>query len=249
MIYFASDFHLGAPNHKESRIREDKIIRWLNAIEHDADTIFLLGDLFDFWHEYKTVVPKGFTRFFGKLAELSDKGIHIEVFTGNHDLWMSGYFEQELNISVLKEPEERTLLGKRFFIGHGDGLGPGDKTYKSLRSIFHHPFFQTLFCWLHPDIGISIANAWSKKSRSKHTEPEVFHGKDKEWLYIFSKEYLETKNSDIDFFIFGHRHLPLDLQIEETKSRYFNLGEWISQFQYAKFDGNTLELLKFEETI
>ncbi|MBX2844688.1 MAG: UDP-2,3-diacylglucosamine diphosphatase [Saprospiraceae bacterium] len=242
-IYFASDFHLGAPNYEASREREAKIVRWLSSIQHDASEIYLMGDIFDFWFEYATVVPKGFTRFLGKLAELSDAGIKIHVFTGNHDLWMSGYFEKELGIPVNKEPEERMLLGKTFYLGHGDGLGPGDRFYKFLRRVFHHPLFQGLFHFAHPDIGMRIAHAWSRKSRADGHE-EQFLGEDNEWLAIYAKECLEKKH--YDFFIFGHRHLPLDIQLNENGSRYINLGEWINHFTFAVFDGENLQLKTFE---
>ena len=243
-IYFASDFHFGAPTKAASDQREKRVIHWLESIQDNAEAIYLLGDIFDFWHEYKTVVPKGNIRFLGKLAELSDSGIDIEVFTGNHDLWMSGYFEDELGISVYKEPEERVLKGRSFYIGHGDGLGPADKTYKNLRKLFHHPVSQFLFRWIHPDIGMKLAQFWSANSRSSHSEPEEFLGEESEWLVQYCKTVLETKS--IDYFIFGHRHLPLDIRLNDQGSRYINLGEWISQNHYAVFDGNELQLLQFE---
>jgi len=243
-IYFASDFHLGAPNQKESREREHRIIRWLTSIQNDASTIYLLGDLFDFWHEYKTVVPKGSIRFLAKLAELKQMGIDIHIYTGNHDLWMYGYFQEELGIPVHHKETFIELHGKQFLIGHGDGLGPGDKTYKSLKSIFKNSFFQFIFQWVHPDIGIWIANKWSEKSRKSHTEEERFLGEDQEYLVVYCKEILEKKH--VDYFIFGHRHLPIDFPFEEKKSRYINLGEWISQNNYALFDGETVQLLEFK---
>ncbi len=243
-IYFASDFHLGAPNHKESRKREDAIIRWLDMVSKDASAIYLMGDLFDFWHEYQTVIPKGFVRFLGKLAELSDRGIDIQVFTGNHDMWMYGYFEDELNIPVHRGLVERAFNGKRFLLGHGDGLGPGDQTYKKLKKIFQHPFFQWLFRWLHPDVGMWIANKWSEKSREGHQEPEKFHGEENEFLIQYCKEVLQQNH--YDYFIFGHRHLPINFQFDEQNSTYINLGEWISQQTYAEFDGEHLYLRTFD---
>lgn len=243
-IYFASDFHLGSPNYETSRKREVKIVRWLDSIAPTASHIFLMGDIFDFWYEYGTVVPKGYVRFLGKLAELSDSGIKISVFTGNHDLWMKGYFEKELNISVHKDPEERVFNDKVFYLGHGDGLGPGDRFYKFLRKVFHNKVFQAIFHFAHPDIGMRIAYAWSNKSRS-NGEEEQFLGEDKEWLAVYSKEQLKKKH--YDFFIFGHRHLPLDIKLNEKGSRYINLGEWIGHFTYAVFDGETVVLKTFEE--
>lgn len=244
MIYFASDFHLGAPNHVTSREREDRIIRWLDHIKADAEAIYLLGDLFDFWHEYKTVVPKGSIRFLGKLAELADAGIDIQVFVGNHDLWMSGYFEEELNIPVHHNPQERIFYGKKFLIGHGDGLGPGDNTYKKLKKIFRHPIARSAFRWIHPDIGMQLAFAWSNKSRASHQNIEVFHGEEKEYLLQYCKEVLTT--TFYDYFVFGHRHLPIDFNLSE-QSRYINLGEWISQNTYATFDGQDLKLIPYED--
>lgn len=243
-VYFASDFHFGLPDEESSREREQRVIRWLDSIKDSADTIFLLGDLFDFWHEYKSVVPKGNVRFLGKLAELSDAGIQIELFTGNHDLWVNDYFQKELNIQVHKNPKEYIINGKSFFIGHGDGLGPSDGFYKFLRKVFHHPIAQTLFRWIHPDIGMRIANYWSRNSRNAHKEPEEFLGEEKEWLIVYCKEKLKEKH--YDYFVFGHRHLPIDIELNEAGSRYINLGEWISQNHYAVFNGEELALHKFE---
>ena len=245
MIYFASDFHLGMPNAEISKEREAKIIRWLSTIQNDAQTIYLLGDLFDFWHEYKTVVPKGYVRFLGKLAELADQGIDVQVFTGNHDLWMTDYFQTELGVSVYKEPEVRIHNKTTFYIGHGDGLGPGEENYKIIRKLFHHPLSQFLFRWIHPDIGMKLASYWSKESRKKHSDPEVFQGEENEWLVQFCKEKL--KETNFDYFVFGHRHLPLDITLNESGSRYINLGEWFTQCNYAAFNGKELQLHQFEE--
>jgi len=242
-IYFASDFHFGAPDKDTSRERETRVIRWLDSIKEDAERIFLLGDLFDFWHEYKTVVPKGNIRFLGKLAELTDAGIPIEVFTGNHDLWMYGYFEEELGIPVHHEPQQRVYHDKSFLIGHGDGLGPGDKTFKHVRKIFHNKFFQFIFRIVHPDIGIWIANEWSKRSRGSHTEQEEFLGEEKEYLIAYCKTVLKTER--IDYFVFGHRHLPIEFEFADYASTYFNLGEWFSQNNYGVYDGQKMELREF----
>lgn len=242
-VYFASDFHLGAPNYEKSRTREVKIIRWLDSIKADAHAIFLVGDLFDFWFEYKTTVPKGYTRFLGKLAELSDLGIELHIFTGNHDLWMFGYFEKELNAKVYYDPISIQIAQKKLFIGHGDGLGPGDEGYKRLKKIFTNRVSQWMFGWLHPDIGIGLANFWSSKSRAQanHVE-QKFLGKD-EWLWQFAKDTEEDIHHD--FYVFGHRHLPLDLEVTD-RSRYINLGEWLNHFTYAVFEKNELKLKTFE---
>ncbi len=244
-VFFASDFHLGAPDQQSSKSREDKIIQWLSFIEKDAAAIFLVGDLFDFWFEYDKVVPKGFVRFMGKIAALRDKGIPIFFFTGNHDLWMKDYFTEELAIPVFHHPIEMKVEGKSFLVGHGDGLGPGDQTYKLLKRVFTNPFSKWLFKWIHPDIGIRIAHKWSSNSRLSNMEKNEneFKGND-EWLWEYCKQM--EKSHHFDFYIFGHRHLPLDLPVA-SQSRYINLGEWVSQFTYGVFDGEKLELLKFEQ--
>jgi len=239
-IYFLSDFHLGAPNAAESLLREKKIIRFLDEIKLQAAAIFIVGDLFDFWYEYKKVVPKGYVRILGKIAELTDAGIAVHFFVGNHDMWMKDYFQKELNTAVYFEPQEFAFLGKTFLIGHGDGLGPGDKGYKFIKKIFRNRFSQLIFGALPPSVGIGMADYFSRKSRGKTGKTdEVFLGEEKEWLVIYSKEILKQKQ--VDYFIFGHRHLPLDISLTE-KSRYINLGDWIKYFSYAVFDGNHLSL-------
>jgi UDP-2,3-diacylglucosamine hydrolase len=244
-IYFLSDFHLGAPNHAESLIREKRIVKFLNEIKDDAAEIFILGDLFDFWFEYKKVVPKGFVRILGKLAELTDAGIAIHFFVGNHDMWMNDYFEKELNISVYHHPEEFTFNEKRFFIGHGDGLGPGDKKYKFIKKVFRNKFSKWLFSIMHPGFGIGLANYFSRKSRiATGINDEVFLGEDKEWLISYSKEKL--KAGHFDYFVFGHRHLPIDFKMNGATT-YINLGDWIKYNSYAVFNGNTLELKYYKD--
>ncbi len=243
-IYFISDFHLGAPDHASSLEREKRVVKFLDEIKNDAAVIFILGDLFDFWYEYKKVVPKGFVRILGKLAELTDSGIVIKFFVGNHDMWMNGYFEKELNIAVFHDPQEFEFNGKRFLIGHGDGLGPGDHKYKFMKKIFRNRFSQSLFGMLHPSTGIGMADYFSRKSRAATgKEDEIFLGEEKEWLIIFCREMLEKKN--FDFFIFGHRHLPIDFDLN-GKSRYINLGDWIKYNSFAVFDGNTVHLKYYE---
>ena len=244
-IYFASDNHLGAPTMEASRPREIKFVAWLDEIKHDAHEIFLLGDLFDFWFEYKTVIPKGFTRVLGKLAEIADSGIPIHYFVGNHDLWMKGYFEEELGIPVYHKPKEFIFNDKKFFIGHGDGLGPGDKGYKRMKRVFTSPFFNWLFRWGHPDIGMRIAQYFSVKNKLISGEDDAkFLGEDKEWLVLYSKRKLEEAHRD--YFVFGHRHLPLNIQLKDN-SRYINLGDWIKYFTYGVFDGVSLELKEYKK--
>lgn len=242
-IYFASDNHLGAPTSALSLPRERKFVAWLDEIKQDAAAIFLLGDLFDFWFEYSTVVPKGFTRTLGKLAEISDSGIPIYYFVGNHDLWMHGYFEEELNIPVYHHPKEFVFNDKTFFIGHGDGLGPYDKGYKRMKKVFTNPFFKWLFRWLHPDLGVKIAQYMSVKNKLISGQDDAkFLGEENEWLVQYSKQKLKDKHRD--FFVFGHRHLPLEIKLNQN-STYFNLGDWITYYTYGKFDGETFELKTF----
>ena len=236
---------MGAPNYEGSLIREKKVVAFLDSIKATAQEIFIVGDIFDFWYEYKNVVPKGYVRLLGKLAELTDSGIQIHFFLGNHDMWMSGYFERELNIPVYSEPKVFERFGKKLYVGHGDGLGPGDEGYKFLKKIFRNPVCQWLFGFAHPSIGIGVANYFSRKSRAKTgNSDEIFLGEDKEWLIIYCKEVLQKEH--FDYFIFGHRHLPLTIQLNE-KSKYINLGDWIRNFTYAEFDGNTIELKKWED--
>ncbi|MGK7391985.1 MAG: UDP-2,3-diacylglucosamine diphosphatase [Candidatus Cyclobacteriaceae bacterium M2_1C_046] len=243
-VYFASDFHLGAPDKDSSRKREKKIIEWLESIRKDAHSIFLLGDLFDFWFEYKHAIPKGFIRFQGKLAELVDEGINIIIFTGNHDMWMFDYFPKEFSIPVYKEPHQITINNKNLLIGHGDGLGPGDLNYKLLKRIFRSRVSQWLFARIHPNTGIGIANFWSGRSRISNLKKneEQFLG-EKEFLWQFCKKIEKAEHHD--YYIFGHRHLVLELEVG-TNSRYINLGEWVTGSNYAIFDGNQLKLHTFE---
>jgi UDP-2,3-diacylglucosamine hydrolase len=243
-VYFASDFHLGTPDASSSKKREDKIVSWLDEIEKDAAAVFFVGDIFDFWFEYKKVIPKGFLRFFSKITMMRKKGIPLFFFTGNHDLWMQDYFTEELNIPVFHHPQEMIINQKKFLIGHGDGLGPGDQKYKLLKKVFTSKACQWLFKWIHPDIGIAIAQAWSKNSRitNELKKEDEFKGEENEWLYQYSKA-IENK-IHFDYYVFGHRHLPLNLPINGS-SIYFNLGEWVNQCYYGVFDGNTFQLKQY----
>ncbi len=241
-IYFVSDQHFGAPTSDKSKPREQKFVAWLDEIKNDAEVIFLLGDLFDFWFEYKKAVPKGFVRVLGKLAEIRDSGIQIHFFVGNHDLWMNDYFEKELNIPTYHQPKEFTFNSKSFLIGHGDGLGPGDKGFKRMKKVFTNPFSKWLFRWLHPDIGIKLAQYLSVKNKLISGEEDVkYLGDDNEWLVQYCKQKLKEKH--YDYFVFGHRHLPLEIELS-NKSTYINTGDWITYFTYAVFDGEKLALKK-----
>lgn len=271
-IFFASDFHLGTPTykrtHQQNREREDKVIRWLESIRNEAQTIFLVGDIFDFWFEYKTAIPKGFARFQGKIAQLTDEGIEIIFFTGNHDMWMFDYFKEELGVKIFTNPQDLQVnfqqnpkenpkenqqnntintISTNILIGHGDGLGAGDYTYKFLKKIFANKFFQFIFKLAHPDVGITIASLWSRKSRSQGgKKDDKFLGED-EWLWQYCKDIEAKKHYDL--YIFGHRHLPLDLPVLKT-SRYINLGEWLGYDTFGVFDGQEFSLKTFEkETI
>jgi UDP-2,3-diacylglucosamine hydrolase len=245
-IYFASDFHLGVPAGAQSNEREKRVIDWLTSIENTAQEIYLVGDIFDFWFEYKHAIPKGFVRFQGKIAALVDKGINIYFFTGNHDMWMFDYFERELGVTIIRQPIERSWNNHSFYIGHGDGLGPGDKTYKLLKRIFAARWSQWCFARIHPNFGIGLANYFSRKSRAATGDSDSkFLGNEKEWLYVYCKEKLEKKQ--YDYFIFGHRHLPLDIALTEN-SRYINLGEWINYNTFAVFDGETVRLETFRSS-
>jgi len=244
-IYFASDQHFGAPTPEASFPREKKFVAWLDEVKKDAEAIFLLGDLFDFWFEYKTVVPKGFVRVLGKLAEIKDAGIPIYFFIGNHDLWMDDYFEKELNIPVYHEPQEFLINNKKFLIGHGDGLGPGDFGYKRMKKVFTFPLFKWMFRWLHPDLGVSLGHYMSVKNKLiSGDEDAKYLGDDNEWLVQYCKEKLTEKQ--YDYFVFGHRHLPLEIKLQEN-SMYINLGDWIQYFTYGEFNDSEFKLLKFND--
>jgi len=239
-IYFISDLHLGAPNAEESLIREKKFVKWLDEIAIDAEELFVVGDLFDFWFEYKHAAPRGHVRALGKLAELADSGIKITLFTGNHDMWIFDYLPKEIGCQLYREPITREFNGVKFYIGHGDGLGPGDHGYKFIKKVFANKFCIWLFARLHPNFGIGLANYFSKKSRAKTGgDDSIFLGENEEWLVQYSKEVLEKEH--FDYFVFGHRHLPLDINLND-KSQYINLGDWLSYYSYAYFDGKVLHL-------
>ncbi|RZK53242.1 MAG: UDP-2,3-diacylglucosamine diphosphatase [Pedobacter sp.] len=245
-IYFASDFHLGAPTYNESRLREARIVSWLNFIKPTCSELFLMGDVFDFWFEYGKVIPKGFVRLQGKLAEMADAGIKIYFFKGNHDMWVDDYFTKEIGLEIISDELVIERNGKRFFLHHGDGLGPGDSKYKFLRKVFRNKFCQWLFSVLPPRVGMFVANGWSNKSRKIGSKKIVFLGDENEWLAIFAKEQLQREH--YDYFIFGHRHLPLDIKLND-KSRYVNIGEWLNYQSYGVFDGEELRLEYFDKLV
>ncbi|AJH13467.1 UDP-2,3-diacylglucosamine diphosphatase [Myroides odoratimimus] len=245
-IYFASDQHFGAPTREKSLPREELFLQWLREKEDDMGALFILGDLFDFWFEYKTVVPKGFVRILGKLAEIKDRGIPVFFFVGNHDLWMDDYFQTELGIPVYHEPKVFDINGKKFFIGHGDGLGPGDMGYKRMKKVFTNPFSKWLFRWLHPDIGVRLGSYLSVKNKLISGDEDIkFLGEDNEWLILYAKRKLETTH--YDYFVFGHRHLPMIIDLND-QSKYINLGDWINYFTYGKYD-TSLHLIEYKKEL
>ena len=239
-IYFASDFHLGSPNTEESYKREKRIVNWLTEIEQDAKAIYLVGDIFDFWFEYKKVVPKGFVRLLGKLAELTDNGTHIHLFVGNHDLWTKDYLQKEVGITIHHKPKILEEQGKKIFIGHGDGLGEGDYFYKFVRKIFTSKICQWAFARLHPNLALSLAHAWSAGSRKNHDAP--FVSEEKEILFGYCKKQQEI--TPVDYYIFGHRHIPLKLKVDDSAT-YINLGDWLTFNTYAVLEKGILQLEKY----
>ena len=240
-VYFASDFHLGIPDRATSLAREKRIVKWLDEIKPDAAILYLVGDLFDTWFEYRNVIPRGYSRFMGKLAELSDAGMRIEAFTGNHDLWMLDYFKEELNIPVHHQPITIEINSKRFFIAHGDGLGPGDQGYKLLKKVLRNKFSQWLYRRVHPDTGVGFAGWLSRlgPKHSKESPAKQFLGPQKEMLVQFCMETLNKEH--FDYFIFGHRHIAIEFPLPQN-SLYVNLGDWLQYDSYAVFDGEKLEL-------
>ncbi len=243
-IYFASDFHLGTGTYAKAREREARIVRWLDLIKADAAELFLVGDVFDFWFEYRSVVPKGYIRFLGKLAELTDAGVKLYFFKGNHDMWMFDYFEKELGAVIISNELEIERNGKNFYLHHGDGLGPGDAFYKVLKNFFRSRFCQWLFARIHPNFGVGLANRWSRGSRAANEKREDHKPGEQEWLVMYSREVLQKQH--FDYLIYGHRHLPLDIKLSDN-SRYINLGEWILHNSYAVFDGKEVTLKYFEK--
>lgn len=249
-IYFASDAHLGARFHKDPLAVEKKLVRWLDSIKTEAQAIWFLGDMFDYWYEYKYVVPKGFTRFLGKLAELADSGIEIHFFIGNHDIWIFDYLPHEIGAVIHREPLTIDLLGKRFFLAHGDEVDSRSFSFRVIRAVFRNKFCQWLYGGIHPRWTFGFALGWSLRSRkdglkkNEEEKQEGYKGEANEYLVLFAKEYLRT-HPDINFFIFGHRHILLDLMLNRT-ARLLVAGDWMHYFSYIEWDGETLLLEQFE---
>ena len=246
-VYFLSDAHLGSLAIEHRRTQERRIVRFLDSIKHKAAAIYLLGDMFDFWNEYRYVVPKGFTRFLGKISELTDMGVEVHFFTGNHDIWTYGYLEEECGMTFFYKPITPEIYGKVFYLAHGDGLGDPDGKFKLLRRIFHNRTCQRLLNAVHPRWGMWMGLTWAKHSRLKHADGKepAFMGEDKEHLVLWTKEYMK-QHSDIDYFIYGHRHIELDLVLSR-KSRMMIIGDWIWQFTYVVFDGEHIFLEEYVE--
>lgn len=246
-IYFLSDAHLGSLAIPHARMQERRVANFLDSIKHKAAAVYLLGDMFDFWHEYKTVVPKGYTRLLGKISELTDMGVEVHYFTGNHDLWMHDYLQLECGVTLHPRSSTLELYGSVFYLAHGDGLGTTDRKFKFLRAMFHNPVCQRLFAAVHPRWGMAFGLEWARRSRMKREDGKEppYLGEDREELVIFAKDYLKS-HPEINYFIFGHRHIELDLMLRRT-TRLIILGDWISQFSYAVFDGEHLFLESFIE--
>jgi UDP-2,3-diacylglucosamine hydrolase len=242
-IYFASDLHLGMQPAEDSLRREKLFVQWLLEIQEDASELWLLGDVFDYWFEYKKVVPRGFTRLLGTLASLSDAGVEIHLIPGNHDIWVFDYLPGEINLKVHRKRIRRIWNNHRFLLGHGDGLHPGDMGYKMLQGIFKNRLMQWFYARIHPNGSMAFAHWWSKKSRMKHGTLGSFMGADNEHQVQFARKEL-AKHPDIEYFVFGHRHIPYDIRIAEN-SRVICLGDWIGNFTYGVFDGTEFHLEKY----
>ena len=246
-VYFLSDAHLGSRAIEHSRTQERRLVNFLDGIKHRAAAVYFLGDMFDFWYEFKLVVPKGYTRFLGKISELTDLGVEVHFFIGNHDIWCSDYLEKECGVILHRQPLTTEIYGREFYLAHGDGLGDPDKKFKFLRAMFHNRFLQKAFSNIHPRWSIDFGLSWAKHSRLKHDEEgePQYLGEQNEHLVVYSKEYLKT-HPEINFFIYGHRHIELDLMLSKT-SRVLILGDWIKLFSYAVFDGENLFLENYIE--
>ena len=247
MIYFLSDAHLGCRALSSRRTRERRLVRFLDSIKSKASAVYLLGDMFDYWFEFRQVVPKGYVRFLGKLAELTDNGVEVHFFIGNHDIWCKDYLSKECGVIMHYEPCTMECDGKVFFMAHGDGLGDGDRKFYFLRKIFHSSFCQKAFYSLHPDTSVALGLKWAANSRRKHEMKgtPAYQGEENEPLVAYSRTYL-ADHSEVNYFIYGHRHIELDLAIGD-ESRLVILGDWVDKFSYAVFDGETLSLNRYIE--
>jgi UDP-2,3-diacylglucosamine hydrolase len=244
--FFASDAHFGLTLKEDPIESEKRFVRWLDLIKPEAEALYLLGDMFDYWFEYKSVVPKGYTRFLGKIAEFTDSGIPVYMFIGNHDIWMFDYLPKEIGVTIIREPVEIEIHHKKFYIAHGDGIGDPSRSFRFLRTFFRNKFCQKLYKFIHPGITVPFGYAWSRHNRAKKLDDETanYMGEEKEYLVQFAKKY--GKEHPVDYFIFGHRHIMLDLLIPNNQ-RVIILGDWIDLFSYAVFDGNQIYLEQYIE--
>lgn len=248
-VFFISDAHLGSWGIEHGRMQERRLVRFLDSIKHRASAVYLLGDMFDFWYEWRYAIPKGYTRFLGKLSELTDMGVEVHYFTGNHDIWMYGYLESECGVILHREPLTTEIYDKVFFLAHGDGLGDPDKKFKFIRTVFHNRLCQRMFSMLHPRWSIWFGQTWARHSRMKRIDGKEppYQGENKEHLVLFAKDYMKT-HQNVDYYIFGHRHIELDLMLSKNV-RMMILGDWVSQFTYAVFDGEHMYLGEYEEGV
>lgn len=242
-IFFISDVHLGAPALKNNNEREIRFANWLDDIKDDVAELYLMGDIFDFWWDYKKVVPRGFTRIFGRLADLTDRGIPVHFFVGNHDLWAFDYFQEELGLTIHQNEIVKEIAGKKFLLAHGDGLDASDKGYIFLKKLFTNKTLQWVFSRLHPNFALTVAHNWSKSSRLAKINIEEEFEENKEGMYKFAENFL--KQEFVDYFIFGHRHKMVNSKIGE-ESHFVLLGDWITHFSYGVFDGEKFELKKYK---
>lgn len=246
-VYFASDFHLGVAAQDDSLTREKKIVRWLDAIQDDAQEIYLLGDVFDYWFEYGSVIPKGYSRLFAKIRELRDAGIGMYYFTGNHDMWMFKYMTDEYDIPIYREPIIKEIQGKQVFLAHGDGLGPGDHGYKFIKKIFNNPICQWLYARVHPNAGLWLMKKFSHKSRLMTKEEELDFDIKREWIAQFAEDH--SQQNPVDYYIMGHRHLPIIYPLNNKQSTYYNLGDWLHHYSYGKMKDGVFELCFYESKL
>jgi UDP-2,3-diacylglucosamine hydrolase len=246
-IYFASDAHFGLAMAEDPLVSERRFVRWMDSIKPDAAALYLLGDMFDYWFEYRTVAPKGFVRFLGKVAEFTDAGIPVFMFYGNHDIWMFDYLPRECGVTIIPDSWEGSLMGHRFFMAHGDGLGDPSLSFRLMRAFFRNKVCQWLFRWIHPDVTMPFGHAWALHNRKRKLGSPLssYLGEDKEFQVIWAKLYLQA-HPDVEFFIFGHRHIVLDLPLQPS-SRVIILGDWISNFSYGEFDGHDFHLRTFAD--
>ncbi len=232
-------------NHR--RMQERRLVNFLDSIKDKAIAVYMLGDMFDFWYEYRYAIPKGYTRFLGKISELTDMGVEVHYFTGNHDIWAYDYLKRECGVTLHFKPIVQELYGQLFFLAHGEGFGETSRGFRFIQTIFHNRICQRMFSALHPRWGISFGLQWAKHSRLKREDgkEEPYRGENKEPLVLWTKQYMK-EHDDINYYIFGHRHIELDLMLNRDV-RMFILGEWMTTFTYLVFDGKDISLKNYLE--